>query len=120
MKVIIETKNLELSSVKSFAEKKFDTLKKYAKILNKEEDKKTLAEVFVEIEKETKHHRKGDLFNVRAQILLPGRSLVVKATSSDAFTSITKAKDLMKLELQQYKAKGERGKRKAMQHKIEI
>lgn len=106
MRIIIKTKNLDLTpSLENFTEKKFLTLKKFIKILKKEEEKHTLAEALVELDKETKHHRKGDIFIAKCRIQLPGRKLMAKAKSDDLFKAIVLAKDEMKMEIEKYKFK---------------
>ena len=107
MHIIITTKNLEQSEMLNiFIEKKFEGLKKYINILKREDEiGKTLAEVFVEVEKETKHHRKGEIFLVKTQIVLPGRSIVAEATGEDLFSTVVKAKDELKGEIEKYKVK---------------
>ena len=64
-----------------------------------------MAEVFVEVEKETKHHRKGEIFLVKTQIFLPGRSIVAEATGEDLFSTIIEARDELKIEIEKYKFK---------------
>jgi ribosomal subunit interface protein len=106
--IIIKTKNLEQSSaLSSFVEKKFFTLKKFINILKQDTPKglKTLAEVFVEVEKETKHHRKGEIFLVKARIILPGKKIISKAVGEDLFGAVVKAKDELKSEIEKYKVK---------------
>lgn len=107
MHIIITVKNLEQSEMLNvFIEKKFEGLKKYINVLKREDEiGKTLAEVFVEVEKETKHHRKGEIFLVKTQVVLPGRSLMAEATGEDLFSTIIKAKDELKGEIEKYKFK---------------
>ena len=108
MKIIINAKNLELTSVlKSFIEKKIGAIKKFVNILKQDTPQKgkTLAEVFVEVEKESKHHRKGEIFLVKAQVVLPGKSLSASARADDLFKAIIAAKDELKEEIGKYKVK---------------
>ncbi|MCX6720712.1 MAG: HPF/RaiA family ribosome-associated protein [Candidatus Staskawiczbacteria bacterium] len=106
MKIIIKTKNLDQSEVlNDFIEKKFFTLKKFIDILKKPDNMKTLAEVFVEIERETKHHRKGEVYLVKAQLVLPGKSVMAEARADDLFKAVVAAKDELKLEIEKYKVK---------------
>ena len=66
MKIIIKTKNLDQSeALNNFIEKKFETLKKFINVLKNPDEIKTLAEVFVEVEKESKHHKNGEIFLVK-------------------------------------------------------
>ena len=106
MKIIIKTKNIEASeSLNNYIEEKFETLKKFISVLKYPDEGKTLAEVFVEIEKDSKHHRKGDIFLVKSQIVLPGRSLMVEKTGEDIFSTVIAARDEMKQEIEKYKFK---------------
>lgn len=106
MKIIIKTKDLEQSDALSdFIEKKFITLKKFINILKAPDEKRTLAEVFVEVEKDTKHHKKGDIFLVKAKVVLPGRSIIAEAKGDDLFAVVIKAKDELKSEIEKYKLK---------------
>ena len=107
MKVIIKTRKLELTpALKNFTEKKFYSLKKFINILKREDEiGKTMAEVLVELERETIHHKKGEVFVVRCRVDLPGRSLVASAKSDDMLKAIILAKDEMKMEIEKYKFK---------------
>lgn len=106
MKIISKAKSLELTpELESFVEEKFETLKKFVNILKRKEEGKTLAEVFVELEKETKHHRKGDIFSVKALVILPGKKLMAKATSDDLLKAVVEAKERLKMEIEKYKLK---------------
>jgi ribosomal subunit interface protein len=105
MKIILKTKNLELTEgLQSFVEKKFFGLNKFINILKREDEiGKTLAEVFVEVEKETEHHKKGKIFLVKTQVILPGRSLEAWYRADDLFKAIVGAKNEMKMEIEKYK-----------------
>lgn len=109
MKVILKSKNLELSkSLQSLIEKKFSSLKKLITVGSQEEPdfKKDLIEIFVEVERETKHHRKGNVFSVSSQMNVPGKkSLFAKAKGDDIATLVVKAKDSLKREIEKYKFK---------------
>jgi len=107
MRTIITAKNLELTpAIQKFVESKFDVLKKFINILKREDEiGKTLAEVFVEVEKETKHHNKGEIFLAKARVSLPGRSLMVSSNADDLYKAIVSAKDELKIEIEKYKFK---------------
>jgi len=123
MKIIIKTKNLELTEgIQNFVEKKIGSIKKFIDILKEDtpEKGKTLAEVFVELEKETKHHKKGKIFLAKTQVILPGKSLMVWSRADDLFKAIVGAKDELKIEVEKYKFKNAdknlRQRRKAKNH----
>jgi len=103
MKVILRFKNITLSEeLKRTIERKIFSLKKFIGILKKEEGGKTLAQVVVDIERETKHHRKGKIFKVSLRISLPGRNLFYLAQEDDLPKAITKARRGMKEEIEKY------------------
>lgn len=106
MKIIIKTKNLSLTpSLESYVNKKIGALEKFTRTLQKEEDGKTLSEIFVEIEKETKHHRHGEVFRAEAQVMLPGKGLVAQANGEDLLKLIIEVKEKLELEIKKHKAK---------------
>jgi len=108
MKIIIKTKNLDLTEgLQNFVEKKIGSVKKHIDILKQDTpDKgKTLAEVFVEVEKETQHHKKGKIFLVKTQVILPGKSLEAWYRADDLFKAIVGAKNELKMEIEKYKFK---------------
>ena len=113
MKVIIKTRKLELTnSLKAFTEKKFYSLKKFINILKKEEEKNTLAKALVELERETRHHKKGEIFIARCRVQLPGRSLIAKAKSDDLLKAIVATKNEMKTEIEKIKVKKTNSRRR--------
>ena len=108
MKIIIKTKKLELTeALQTFIEKKIGTVKKFISILKEDipGEGKTLAEVFVEVGKETKHHKKGDIFKAKINVRLPGKFILAEATSDDLFKAIIESRDELKIEIEKYKLK---------------
>lgn len=96
MKIIIKAKNLETSdSLNSFIEKKFSVLKKFL----------ATQEIFIEVEKETNHHRKGDVFIVKAQVAFPGRVIMSDEKADDLFVAVIAARDELRQEIEKFKAK---------------
>jgi len=108
MKIIIKTKSSDLSEeLKSYVEEKISGLKKFIDVLKEEtpDGMKTLAEVFVEIEKETEHHKKGKIFLVKIQVFLPGKSLMAQHRADDLIKAVGGAKEELKREIEKYKFK---------------
>ena len=100
MKIIIKTKNLDHSeALNSLVEKKFESIEKFI------ENEKMPVEIFVEIEKETKHHKKGEIFLVKAQVILFGKSIMAEVNGEDIFVTVGKAKDELKNEIEKYSQK---------------
>ncbi len=106
MKIDIRTKNLKLTDeLQSFIEEKIGSLKKFINILKKSEKKNTLAEVFFTIEKETKHHNKGEVFRSEARILFPGRKIMAQSAGDDLLLTVVEIKDKLQQEIKKYKVK---------------
>lgn len=122
MKVEIKTKNLEFTpDLESFVTKKIESLRKFINILKKDEPRKTLAEVFLDAERESMHHNKGDIFLVKIRVILPGKSLMAEARSHDLLKAIVEVKDSLKLEIGKYKFKKiDKNRREAKKTKHDI
>lgn len=108
MKIITKTKNFELTDgIQIFVDEKLASLKKFINVLKEDapEKGKSLAELFVELEKETAHHRKGNIFICQLDVRLPGRRLVVKANSDDLNKAIVSARKELEREIKEYKVK---------------
>ena len=126
MKIIIKTKNIDLTDgLQNFVEKKMGSIKKFINILKQDtpDGLKTLAEVFVEVEKQTEHHKKGKVFLVKTQIILPGKSLEAWYREDDLFKAVVGAKNELKTEIEKYKFKKidtTRRKQRKSKGKIEI
>lgn len=117
MKIIIKTKNIELTdAIEEFINDKIGSLNKFIKILQEEkvERGKPLGEFFVEIEKETMHHRKGPFFKAEVKLHLPGKTIVAESENEDLKSSIVEIKDKMQQELKKYKLKNIGLKRKRL------
>jgi len=124
MKITIKSKNLELTPlINEFVEKKLESIKKFISILKQDvpEGEKTLAEVIMELEKETNHHRKGEIFLAKAMVNLPGRSLTAEFRSDDLYKAIIGAKDELKMEIEKYKVrKTDKNRREQRKFKREV
>lgn len=112
MKIINSAKNLELTdAIENFIDEKIGSIKKFIDVLKEDVPQakghtgKTLAEVFVEVEKETSHHNKGQIFSCKLEVRLPGKSLVAKSQSDDLYKAIVEAKKELKMEIEKYKFK---------------
>ncbi|OGZ71730.1 MAG: ribosomal subunit interface protein [Candidatus Staskawiczbacteria bacterium RIFCSPLOWO2_01_FULL_33_9] len=102
MNIIIKTKNLELTaSLQEFIEEKIGGLKKFTKILQKDSSEG----FFVEIGRETNHHRKGDIFRAEARVHLPQKTLVAVSEKDDLKRAIVEVKDELQQEIKKYKLK---------------
>lgn len=109
MRIIIEAKNFQLTKdIEDYVNEKIGSLGKFLEIFKngKEINKgKPLDEFFVEIGRETRHHRKGDIFRAEAQIHLPGKTLRAEAVSDDIRKAVSEVKDELQQEIKKHKAK---------------
>jgi len=115
MKINILTKNIKLTpALKDFIEEKINPLEKFAKILQNKKcynhflgRGKPKVEAWIEIGKETLHHKKGPFFWAECQLNFPKRSLRSTAKREDLELAITEVKDEVQRELKQYKGKSQ-------------
>lgn len=130
MRILIKTKNLELCpelkiipDLEKFINKEFEHIKKFAKAFQEEiyfnnssKTKKPKIELWVEVGKETRHHKKGPFFLAEAQMRLFGRDLRVVVEKEDLKTAIIEARKELERQIKEHKgkliAKFERNQRK--------
>ena len=110
MQIIIKSKNLDLSEQsESFINKKIGGLRKFLKAFESHSlpvaGGRNLFDTFVEVERETMHHRKGDIFKAEAKIYLPGRSLFAKAHGDNLIKAVDEVRDELEAEIRKYKTK---------------
>jgi ribosomal subunit interface protein len=97
MNFIIKTKHLELTdALRGYIEKRVRGIEKFAK---------DALELSLEVEKETLHHKKGQVFKTEAILRFPGKKLVVAASGTDLGKTITQARDELKREIKEAKLK---------------
>lgn len=98
MNILIKTKNLALTeALEVFINEKVGKLEKFL-------PEKT-EEILVELQKESLHHRKGDVFLVEIMLELFGKKLMASAKGSDANQIIIEAKDEMEILIKKNKTK---------------
>jgi ribosomal subunit interface protein len=107
MKINIKTKNLELTQgLRDFIERKLSTAQKFINILKQDSGMgKTLAEVLVEVKKETQHHKKGDIYLVSVKANFPGRKIIAEKREDDLMKAVMGMADEFKNEIKKYKLK---------------
>jgi len=100
MNIIVKAKNIELvESVNYLVNQKLAPLGKFFKT---DEGSK---EMFVELKKDAKHHKNGDIFWVEVIMMLKGKKLVVTSKGETLAKAIVSAKDEMQIEIKKYKTK---------------
>lgn len=110
MRITIKTKNLELTpELESFVQKKIGSVKKFLGSFQNHHlpvaGDRDLFETFVEVEKETNHHRKGDIFRAEAKIYVPGRSLFAKVHGEEIMKLVNELRDELESEIRKYKTR---------------
>ena len=99
MRVNIRAREIELTDpIKAYAEKKMLSLLKFYP---------NITMVDVELAKNGKHHRKGDVFTAKVNVSVPGKVYRVEETEPILYKAIDKAKDDIKRALRRYKGKKE-------------
>lgn len=127
MKINILTKNIKLTpALKDFIEEKINPLEKFVKIqqnkeysnhlpggakVKKKESSltsgkgKSIIEAWVEIGKESRHHKKGSLFLAECQMRFPKKNIRSTARAENLKSAINEVKDELQRELKEYKEK---------------
>lgn len=99
MKINITGNNLDLTPlIKEYVESHLASLEK---LLNKYDEASVTADVV--IERTTKHHIKGDVYQAEIRLHIPHKSFIAKSSGSDARAIFDEAKDKLKRELTDYK-----------------
>src|SRR3989344_6576245 len=113
MKIIIKTTRIQLTpAFKSFIEEKIGGLEKFAKVFQSDEyyggflgKGKPKSEACVEIEKTTRHHKRGPFFRAECQMRLPGKSIRSECQAKDVRQAVAEVKDALQRQLTQYQRK---------------
>lgn len=101
MNINIETKNLDITpSLRIYIEKKFSS---FTRILERFEKNQVLA-VWLELERVTRHHKKGDVFRAEVILHLPKKLLRAEGEFSNLRGALDIAKNKLKVELAKYKS----------------
>lgn len=99
---IIVKKNIDITpALETYLQKKFTSLEKFIAIFSKA----GTAELSVEVERTTKHHRKGPVYRATARLRLPKITLRAEETADDIRVAIDAAKDTLREEIEKYKEK---------------
>lgn len=105
MRVIIKSKNLELTeAIKVWIEKRIKSLEHYLKGFEEISDfRKQKIELEIEVGKESRHHRKGEVFFAEFNLVLPGGNLRAKKIGDDLRAVIDEAKEDLERSIRKYK-----------------
>ena len=108
MKINIKATNLKLTpNIQKYIEEKISELEK---LIRKSSSPRLagggiLGETWVEVEKTTRHHLKGDVFRAEVQIKLAKRSVRAESVKDNLYFAITDVKDELQRELKKYQGK---------------
>lgn len=108
MKIEIKYTNINSSdSARAYVEQKIGQLQKFINIKSGAPiGGRETVEARVELERTTRHHRKGQVFRAEAQINAPGRNLIrAESLQPDLYLAIDEVKDELQRQLMQYKDK---------------
>jgi len=110
--IIVTTKNLygdSQGSLEAFVNEKVGKLKKFLKTFGGDRqpptDGKDTFETFVEVERETRHHKKGDIFHTEIKLSMPGAVLFAKAHGENIHQTVVEAVEEVEREIKKYKTK---------------
>ena len=111
MKINIKTIQVDLTpSLNEYIESKLSPLAKFVKRF----DEAGEAEIWLEVQRLTKHHKKGDVFEASADLRLPKRILRAECTASDVHAAIDEIKRELAIEIQKYRTQFLEIKRKKL------
>ena len=89
-------------SLKTYIEEKLGPLTKFIKKF----DETGEAEIWLEVSRTSKHHRKGsEVFVAAADLRLPKNILRAEEYAEDLRTAIDQARDTLRLEIEKYKTR---------------
>lgn len=107
MKIILKATNFKLTpSVEDYVREKICSLDKFINpYLLSIADSDIIAHV--ELIVDNKHHHKGEVFRVDANVKMPEKSFRAEAQASEMTTAIDELRDKLSLEFKKYKGKKE-------------
>lgn len=110
MKIVIKVKDIKLNQdMIAWIEKKLNSLEKFAGIFQGKDyvfkGGKPKVEMWLEIGRETTHHRKGQIYQAEAQLRFPGKSIRSSASSENLRAAVTIIKDELQEQFKKYKDK---------------
>ncbi len=100
MKIDIKTSHLDLTpALREYILEKVGSLEKFLKRWEAEGE----VEAWVEIDRTSNHHHKGDVFRAIIDIRLPHKALRATEINGDIRAAIDRAKDVMRQEIGKHK-----------------
>jgi len=107
MRISIKATNLKLTpDITTFIKKKIGSLERFSRVIKEDRPQsrgRSKVEVWVEVGKETRHHRKGPYFRAECQIRVPKKSLRAVAEEENLESAINQVKEAMEKQIKRYK-----------------
>jgi len=102
MKITIEGVGMELSpSVRAYISLKFELFQKFLKRFEGDGE----LTLYIEVVRTTRHHQKGEIYEVVAGVRMPKKSIRVAESAEDVYIATDKAKNVLRGEIEKYKEK---------------
>jgi len=99
MKLIIKAVNLKLTpEIKKAVGEKIGTLDKFIPYVDP-----AVVEASVEVALEARHHKKGKIYYVEANVKVPGKVLRAEAREENIYKAINQVKDELQRSFKKYK-----------------
>ena len=118
MKIVIRTKNFAVDTdIREYIEKKFASLEKFVQSCHTSdqwEKIKPSCELFIDIERTTKHHQKGLVFRALSEIRLPRKKMATEVFARGVIGAINELKEETVNEIKKYKEKSTEINRKTL------
>lgn len=109
MIIIIRTKSFNLDkNIREYINKKFIGLEKLIESCRADCEwgkMKPSCELFIDVEKETKHHKKGCIFKAEAKFHLPRIKITAETEAEGVAEAVDKLKEEFFNEIKKYKSK---------------
>lgn len=96
-------------ALETYIENKLAPLAKFVKHFEENGE----AELWLELSRTTRHHRKGEVFFAAVDLKVPKKILRAEAYAENIRTAIDEAKDMLRLEIKKYKTTSEDTRRAA-------
>ncbi|MDO8264797.1 MAG: ribosome-associated translation inhibitor RaiA [Candidatus Parcubacteria bacterium] len=121
MKIIIETRNIQITEVlEDFIEEKMAKLERFLKDIEKRDSEKgkDLSEIRVIVGRNSKHHKKGAIFSAECNLFFPPKTINAIEDADNMSSAIIKVRDEILRQIKNRKKKMIDLRRKPRKYKI--
>ncbi|MEK7554622.1 MAG: ribosome-associated translation inhibitor RaiA [Patescibacteria group bacterium] len=100
MKLHLKATSIDLTEpLKIYIDEKLGGIEKFVERW----DMEGAVEIWIEVGRTTRHHKKGDVFRAEADLRLPGKVLRAEEEDFDLRVAIDRVRDKLKREIERYK-----------------